>query len=150
MVDLPDDDKSRDKHVVPTGKGLSDAGSIPAASTFSNNYSRLWRKRRPNAPPASECSLDPRRRSLPAASPSGPNRKRQSALVEAFSLHACVHFHAKDRVGLENLPRCVARASADFVVPAENPLDDIENTRQLVSSWHGGKEIEPSGKLTAR
>jgi len=33
VLDPPDDDKSRDKHVVPQSGVLSDAGSIPAAST---------------------------------------------------------------------------------------------------------------------
>jgi len=43
---------------------------------------------------ASECFLDPRRRSLPASLAEPPRCKRQSALVEGFSLHACVQFHA--------------------------------------------------------
>jgi imidazolonepropionase-like amidohydrolase len=29
---------------------------------------------------------------------------------------------------------------ADFIVLAANPLDDIRNTRKLVSVWHGGRE----------
>ena len=33
---------------------------------------------------------------------------------------------------------------ADFLVLAGNPLDDIRNTRQLVSVWNGGKEIQPA------
>src|SRR6267143_2094108 len=33
VLDPPDDDKSRDKHVAPKRGVLSDAGSIPAAST---------------------------------------------------------------------------------------------------------------------
>ena len=47
MFDPPDDDKARDTHVVPNGEELSDAGSIPAASTFINNYKSLLRKRPP-------------------------------------------------------------------------------------------------------
>jgi len=43
----PDDDKSRDKHVGPERGVLSDAGSIPAASTFLNNYKGLLPKRPP-------------------------------------------------------------------------------------------------------
>ena len=34
MFAPPDDDKARNKHVVLPGGVLSDAGSIPAASTF--------------------------------------------------------------------------------------------------------------------
>ena len=50
MLVPPDDDKSRDKHVAPKRGVLSDAGSIPAASTFDNNYSLLRRERPPNPP----------------------------------------------------------------------------------------------------
>src|SRR6266436_3789071 len=32
---------------------------------------------------------------------------------------------------------------ADFLVLAANPLDDIRNTRKLVSIWHDGREIQP-------
>ena len=32
---------------------------------------------------------------------------------------------------------------ADLVVLAANPLDDIRNTRKLVSVWHDGREIQP-------
>ncbi len=50
MFDPPDDDKARDTHVVPQGDELSDAGSIPAASTFTNSYMHLLRKRPPRTP----------------------------------------------------------------------------------------------------
>ena len=33
---------------------------------------------------------------------------------------------------------------ADFLILAANPLDDIRNTRQLVSVWNGGKEAKPA------
>jgi imidazolonepropionase-like amidohydrolase len=33
---------------------------------------------------------------------------------------------------------------ADFIVLAANPLDDIRNTRQLVSVWNAGKERQPA------
>ncbi|HXO16042.1 MAG TPA: amidohydrolase family protein [Steroidobacteraceae bacterium] len=33
---------------------------------------------------------------------------------------------------------------ADFLVLSGNPLDDVRNTRQLVSVWHGGREIQPA------
>jgi len=32
---------------------------------------------------------------------------------------------------------------ADLLVLAGNPLDDIRNTRKLVSVWHDGREIQP-------
>jgi imidazolonepropionase-like amidohydrolase len=32
---------------------------------------------------------------------------------------------------------------ADLLVLAANPLDDIKNTRKLVSVWHDGREIQP-------
>jgi imidazolonepropionase-like amidohydrolase len=42
--------------------------------------------------------------------------------------------HAADRGTLE------AGKRADFVVLAANPLDEIRNTRKLVSVWHDGRE----------
>jgi len=50
VLDPPDDDKSRDKHVEPKRGVLSDAGSIPAASTFINGYKHLLLNRPPNLP----------------------------------------------------------------------------------------------------
>ena len=47
VFDPPDDDKARDKHVVPKRGVLSDAGSIPAASTIPNIYSHLQPYRPP-------------------------------------------------------------------------------------------------------
>ena len=44
---------------------------------------------------------------------------------------------ASDRGTLEKGKR------ADLVVLAANPLDDIRNTRKLVSVWHDGREIQP-------
>jgi len=32
---------------------------------------------------------------------------------------------------------------ADFLILASNPLEDIRNTRRMVSVWHGGKQIAP-------
>jgi imidazolonepropionase-like amidohydrolase len=49
----------------------------------------------------------------------------------------------KDRGTLEQGKR------ADFLVLAANPLDDIRNTRELVSIWHGGKEIKPRARTVA-
>ena len=49
MFDPPDDDKARDTHVVPQGEELSDAGSIPAASTFNNNFRMLLHGRPPKS-----------------------------------------------------------------------------------------------------
>jgi imidazolonepropionase-like amidohydrolase len=32
---------------------------------------------------------------------------------------------------------------ADFLVLAANPLNDIRNTRKMVTVWHGGREVKP-------
>jgi imidazolonepropionase-like amidohydrolase len=45
--------------------------------------------------------------------------------------------HAPDRGTLE------AGKRADFLILAASPLDDIRNTRKLVSIWHDGREIKP-------
>ena len=47
VFDPPDDDKTRDKHVEPKRGVLSDAGSIPAASTFNNNFQQLTARSSP-------------------------------------------------------------------------------------------------------
>ena len=39
---------------------------------------------------------------------------------------------------------------ADFIVLAADPLEDIRNTRKLVSIWHGGREIQPRVALASR
>src|SRR5437764_13554588 len=55
VFDPPDDDKARDKHVEPKRGVLSDAGSIPAASThFVQRYRLVVRG--PCSAPASELS----------------------------------------------------------------------------------------------
>jgi len=51
---------------------------------------------------------------------------------------------SKDRGTLEKGKR------ADFVVLAANPLDDIRNTRKLVSIWNGGREIQPGVQIATR
>jgi imidazolonepropionase-like amidohydrolase len=38
---------------------------------------------------------------------------------------------------------------ADFIVLAADPLQEIRNTRQLVSIWHGGREIQPRTRTVA-
>jgi imidazolonepropionase-like amidohydrolase len=38
---------------------------------------------------------------------------------------------------------------ADLLVLAANPLDDIRNTRKLVSVWHEGREVEPPREAPA-
>jgi imidazolonepropionase-like amidohydrolase len=39
---------------------------------------------------------------------------------------------------------------ADFLVLGANPLDDIRNTRQIVSVWHEGHEIKPAVQMAAK
>ena len=43
----------------------------------------------------------------------------------------------KDRGTLEKGKR------ADLIVLAANPLDDVANTRQMVTIWHDGREVKP-------
>jgi imidazolonepropionase-like amidohydrolase len=50
---------------------------------------------------------------------------------------------ASDRGTLE------AGKRADFLVLAANPLDDIRNTRKLVSIWHDGRELKPRVPATS-
>jgi imidazolonepropionase-like amidohydrolase len=38
---------------------------------------------------------------------------------------------------------------ADFVVLAANPLENVRNTRTLVSIWHGGKQVQPRARTVA-
>ena len=47
----------------------------------------------------------------PAAKGDGPKKKRLTAFLEGFSLHAGVHLHANDRRGLEQLCRYGARGA---------------------------------------
>ena len=35
---------------------------------------------------------------------------------------------------------------ADLIVLDGNPLDDIRNTRKMVSVWHGGREVQPMAR----
>jgi imidazolonepropionase-like amidohydrolase len=58
------------------------------------------------------------------------------AIVAATQTSAAV-IKASDRGTLE------AGKRADFLVLAADPTADIRNTRQLVSVWHGGREIAP-------
>ncbi|HTO97826.1 MAG TPA: amidohydrolase family protein [Myxococcales bacterium] len=50
----------------------------------------------------------------------------------------------KDRGTLEKGKR------ADLLVLAEDPLQDIRNTRKLVSIFHGGREVRPGVEMAAR
>jgi len=90
VLDPPDDDKARDKHVEPKRGVLSDAGSIPAASTFDNNCSPLWRKRPPNAVKRPNVfSIQDGARCRPA-SPSRPAASGSPRWSKASrSTHAC-------------------------------------------------------------
>src|SRR5678815_708896 len=58
--------------------------------------------------------------------------------IVAATQKSAVLIKASDRGTLE------AGKRADFVVLAADPTRDIRNTRQLVTIWHGGREIQPS------
>jgi len=45
-------------------------------------------------------------------------------------------------LGLKDRGTVEQGKKADFLVLEANPLEDIRNTRELVSIWHGGKEIQ--------
>ena len=59
------------------------------------------------------------------------------ALVAATSGSAAM-LGANDRGTLQ------AGKRADLIVLAANPLENIANTRQMVSVWHGGREVKPA------
>ncbi|HEY0992800.1 MAG TPA: amidohydrolase family protein [Kofleriaceae bacterium] len=59
------------------------------------------------------------------------------AIVAATQKSAAL-IKATDRGTLE------AGKRADFVVLAADPTKDIRNTRQLITIWHGGREIQPA------
>jgi imidazolonepropionase-like amidohydrolase len=52
-------------------------------------------------------------------------------------------------LGLKDRGTLEQGKKADFLVLDANPLDDIRNTRTLVSIWHGGKEIKPRARMVA-
>ena len=52
-------------------------------------------------------------------------------------------------LGLKDRGTLEPGKKADFLVLDANPLDDIKNTRELVSIWHGGKEIKPRARTVA-
>ena len=59
---------------------------------------------------------------VPIAAPQDPSRrKRHSAFLEGFSLHAGVHLHANDREGLERLLRYGARPPLSLARLAQLP-----------------------------
>jgi imidazolonepropionase-like amidohydrolase len=67
------------------------------------------------------------------------------AIVAATRTNAAL-LHVNDRGTLQRGKR------ADLIVLAANPLDDIRNTRQMVSIWHAGREVQPrvpAAKLSA-
>jgi imidazolonepropionase-like amidohydrolase len=68
--------------------------------------------------------------------------KPMDAIVAATRGSAAM-LGATDRGTLEKGKR------ADFIVLSANPLENIRNTRQLVSIWHGGREIKPRVAIVA-
>ncbi|HYV65927.1 MAG TPA: amidohydrolase family protein [Myxococcales bacterium] len=52
-------------------------------------------------------------------------------------------------LGLKDRGTIEPGKKADLLVLDANPLEDIKNTRELVSIWHGGKEIKPRGRTVA-
>ncbi|HET7502981.1 MAG TPA: amidohydrolase family protein, partial [Kofleriaceae bacterium] len=58
--------------------------------------------------------------------------------IEAATQNSAALIRASDRGTLE------AGKRADLLVLAADPTADIRNTRQLVSVWHGGREIVPA------
>ena len=66
-----------------------------------------------------------------------------AAIVAATQKSAAL-IKATDRGTLE------AGKRADLLVLAADPTADIRNTRQLVSVWHGGREIAPSVAAPAK
>ncbi len=93
---------------------------------IARRLNRLLRPHRPG-PDTELSSLDlgyaeSLQASLPAGLAEPPRRKRQSALVEGFSLHAGVHLHANDREGLEKL--CGYDARPPFALERLSALPD--------------------------
>jgi len=46
-------------------------------------------------------------------------------------------------VGSADIGTLEAGKRADFLVLAASPFDRITNTRQMLTIWHGGKEVNP-------
>ncbi len=94
---------------------------------ISRRLDRLLRPHRPG-PDTELSSLDigyaeSLQVSLPVAlAEPPPRRKRQSAFVDGFSLHAGVHLHANDREGLEKL--CGYGARPPFALERLSALPD--------------------------
>lgn len=58
--------------------------------------------------------------------------------IVAATQNSAALIKASDRGTLESGKR------ADFLVLAADPTKDIRNTRQLISVWHGGREVQPA------
>ena len=53
-------------------------------------------------------------------------------------------------LGLADRGTLEAGKRADFLILAGDPLEDIRNTRQIVSVWHGGREFNPAGSQSTK
>ncbi|MGZ6125713.1 MAG: amidohydrolase family protein [Myxococcales bacterium] len=54
-----------------------------------------------------------------------------------------------DMLGIRDRGTLEKGKRADFLVLAANPLDDIRNTRKLVTIWHGGREVRPGVEMAS-
>ena len=101
MFAPPDDDKARNKHVVLPGGVLSDAGSIPAASTFDKKLQSRTAQASAKCAQASEWQptfLLGRRSEARPCSKTGPTKPFRgsawySAPADDDGTRRCCHIH---------------------------------------------------------
>ena len=84
---------------------------------------------------------------LPTRIPGWAEHHELELMVHAglSPMEALVAATRKSAAVLGSVDRGTLQAAkrADFIILAANPLDDIRNTRQIVSIWHNGFEIKP-------